>query len=116
MSDIIASKLLNPFFLNKDPVILQGEALKGRDDYGRAVSKPLAMYGPQAVGFPGMHQIVTMNNMNPTPSNAFTVSSDIQFRVQHESVRRVQGMSFIFQITETNSASMYLVPVAEWIE
>ena len=117
MSDIIASKLLNPFFINKEPVILQGEALKGRDDYGRTVSKPLAMYGQQAVGFSGMHQIVTMNNMNPTPSNAFTTNGvDIQFRVQHEIVRRVQGMSFIFQITETNSASMYLAPVAEWID
>jgi hypothetical protein len=110
MSNVILSKLHNPYFYDSQPVASSISIPNGRG------SKQVMIPSFQSGGFPSMNQIVSIPNSSSVPANAFTTAQKIQFKIPHDQIRRIESVSMRFQITETNAASMILAPVSYWIE
>jgi hypothetical protein len=71
----------------------------------------------QAVGFPSLHSIITLPKTYAIPSNPFTSGAEIQFRIHHDQIKRVGGLSFRMQVQESaGSSSMILAPMPHWFD
>lgn len=106
------------------PAILQGKGqpvqsqLGGVSTWinGRKSTKSVILPYVQQEAFAGRNERVTYTAINAVPSNAFTTGAQYDFIMRSKTMKRITGLEFLLTVTETNSASMILCPVSQFVQ